>query len=352
MREHFEGGRSLEVAVAVEQPLGDDPGPGRHAQTVERAGVVDLAGRAVAGDDAGDVRAVAVLVGGIDEVPVEEERGHTARQVRMHVVGPAGVQAAIRHGDAYSGAVEAQQLGACPGRSAIAADNFGGDLVKQLYVRSRFDPEDGRRVRECLEGLAGDHAAKDDAEPVPGLLMNGLKSAPDPGDLIRPGAWGKQNGHGLRRGLRTGLSCAKAALQFVLGFVFAHPADKRQGAKLRQAHAIQTGDERIIGHVLEQLDALVGQRGAPGRLKVVAKLDQIEAGGGLRTRGRSGGGVGLIGSARVYDPVVQSDETRFALRGPSREDCHGRQHPSPAPCSAELHSNILAADLPPDKLRL
>ena len=83
-RQGFKRRRRFIPPDPVEDALPDDVRHGRDPETVERARVVHLAGRAVARDDARDMRAVAVFIGGIGEPAVIKKGVHASAQVQVH----------------------------------------------------------------------------------------------------------------------------------------------------------------------------------------------------------------------------------------------------------------------------
>ena len=138
---------------------------GSDTQAVEETAFVRLAGCRVACDDARHVRSVAVLVRRVRQRSVVKKFVHATRQIRMHGLRVAVVQAGVGHGDFDAGPVEAKLLcyRARAGSTVISAHDLGGNLIDQLWLGLWFNPQDcigpgqGSQLRGChltLENIA------------------------------------------------------------------------------------------------------------------------------------------------------------------------------------------------------
>ena len=278
VREDFEGGRRLVSSITIKHALYDDRGLGRHTEAIQGVVFVRFSGGSVAGDNAGHMRSVAVLIRGVGKGAIEKERRHPAEQIRVHVAGQAGIQAAVGHGDADTVAVESERLGQGGMRAAFATDDMRGDLVMELDPGPGFDPEHRVGFSERLQGRVGRHAAQDDAEIVFRLLMNRKEQAPHFVGFGGRRPRGKQHGERTPGGRLAGLcGRAQAVVKFVFGPVRAHPADVGQRLKLRKAHALQPRDERVIGDILKEINMSGRKFGAPIGPRVIAELDEKQA---------------------------------------------------------------------------
>ena len=96
-------------------------------------------------------------------------------------------------------------------------------------------------------------------------------------------------------------------MNFVIRTVRPHPADVTQCRDLVRRHIVESGNEGVFGHILEEFNAQRAQLRLFGRWQRVFELDQEKAGGRrlgrqplrLKPRGRGrfgrrGGGDGLI----------------------------------------------------------
>ena len=112
------------------------------AQAVEKTVFIGLAGGRVRRDDARHVRPVAMLIRRVRQRPVVKEFVHATRQIRMHRLCVAVVQAGVGHGDFDAAPVKAKLLryGARAGSAVISAHDLGGNLINQLWFGLRFNP--------------------------------------------------------------------------------------------------------------------------------------------------------------------------------------------------------------------
>ena len=133
--------RWLEVARAVENPLRDDAGARGNTQAVKSAIGVGLARRAIAGDDAGHVRAMAVFIGCVCQTAIIKKSWCASEQIRVHAKGVAVVQAGIGHGYAHARSVVAERLGEQGLRPAVAGHDLRSHFIEELHVSRRLNPE-------------------------------------------------------------------------------------------------------------------------------------------------------------------------------------------------------------------
>ena len=134
--------RRLKISRAIENSLHHDVRAGSDTQAVEEAAFVRLAGGRVGRDDARHVRPVAMLIRRVLQGPVINEFVHATRQIGMHRLRVAVVQAGVGHGDFDAAAVEAQLLRhrARADGAVISAHDLGGNLINQLWFGLRFNP--------------------------------------------------------------------------------------------------------------------------------------------------------------------------------------------------------------------
>src|SRR5215472_2523965 len=116
--ESINGG--FEVTRGVEDTLSDDACAAGNAEAVKRTVGVGFASGAVAGDDAGDMGAVAVFVRRIGERAVKEEGRRSTKEIGMHGCGVAVVEAAVGDRDFHTSTGVAEGLGEQFVNAAIA----------------------------------------------------------------------------------------------------------------------------------------------------------------------------------------------------------------------------------------
>ena len=270
------------IARAVKDPLGDDMRTGRDTETPEVAFVVLLSAGTVAGDDARDVRAVAVLVAGVGKTVIGEESIDPAGEVGVDVGRVAGIEPGIGDRDRHAATVEAQlmDMRERSGIGGLTGDDLGRDLVHELHPRGPLDPDHGIGPRQPCDLTR----ARDPVHEGPDAQRPGRHRAPErPGhrqDLDRRRPWTQEQLHrdlfaeisGQRRGQRW--------MQLVPRFVRPDPADVSGPAQRVEPHAVQPRDERVIRHEAQQLHATFAQLIAPSGLEMVGELEEEEPGDG------------------------------------------------------------------------
>src|SRR5262249_42900394 len=138
--------------------------PRRHTEPIERPVLVFFSSRAIARDDAGDMRPVAVLVGGIGQAAIMKKRWCAPEQIRVHRTGVAIIQNAIGDSQLYPSASVSEPLRVKGIGPTIAGHYLGGDFINELKVRSRFDPKHGVGARQAIDLVRVDAPAKNRAE--------------------------------------------------------------------------------------------------------------------------------------------------------------------------------------------
>ena len=121
MRERFVRGRSFKISLTIENALGDDVCARRDSKAVKRSALVRLTRCTIACDNPGDMRAVAMFIGGVRQIAIIEERIGAACQIRVHGRSFSGVQTAVGDGDAHATAVISEALHQREIRAAVAS---------------------------------------------------------------------------------------------------------------------------------------------------------------------------------------------------------------------------------------
>ena len=289
------------TAFRVEEPLHHEVRAGGHAESPERAVVVHFARRAIARDDACDVRAVTVLVLRTKQsAAVKQERIHTPEQVRVHVLRRPEMQPAVRHRHHHAAAVVAEGLRDRGVTAGIARDDLRRRLVVQFYLRRALDPQHGVRGGERVQLRARHFATPHAPEPRHGLGGNFLHQTARQGEFRSRRIGGEQHGHRhfRRRAEKFLRGIRQPAVNLVRRAIRPRPAHEGQRLQFAQDHAARARHEGVLRHILHQRHAARLQRLHPRRLYRAVELKHEQPGvrrhrqlSFLRRALRLGGGV-------------------------------------------------------------
>ena len=106
--------------------------------------LVSFAGRAVTRDDAGAMRAVAMLVCCIEQLAgrsIIEQRFHAALNIWMHRIGFAAIKTTISDSDSDAVTVVAERLHQGLIRRTVPCDEAGRDFVVELHAGGGLNPK-------------------------------------------------------------------------------------------------------------------------------------------------------------------------------------------------------------------
>ena len=277
-RQLLEGERPIRrvTAFAIEEPLHHDVRARCHAESPERAVVVEFTRGTVACDNARDVRAVTVLVRRIEETAaVKQKRIHAPEQIRVHVLRRAQMQPAVRHRHGHTAAVVAERLRRCGVPAGIAAHDLRRRLVVQFHPRRALDPQHGVRGGERVQLPARNFPAPHAAKARHRLRGKFLHQPARRSQLRRRRVRGQQHRHGhiparaeefLARIFQPTVNLVRRAIR-------PRPPHEGQRLQFAQRDAARARHESVLRHVLHQRHAPLTQHFRPRRLHRAVELD-------------------------------------------------------------------------------
>ena len=209
------------------------------------------------------MRAVAVTIRAVRQQAVVLEAGHAPPQIRVHHVVIARVKPGVRHAHGHSGPGETQLL--CErGRSSVAvvaADNLRRGFIHQFAFGRALDPKDRAGLGQNLQTGGIEIAAQNGALSQTALMLDGQKQAAHPGDFGRRSPRRNQDidrdepvrQQPIARG------GGQAGMYLVVGAIRPHPMDVTQRRDLVRRHVVEPGDEGIVWHIREEVNAQCAQ---------------------------------------------------------------------------------------------